>query len=155
MDLWKRPISSHAKALRSGKLSSVALTEHYLDRIARYDDTLCAFIHVSPTARECAIALDKEIKNGQWRGPLHGVPVAIKDNYLTADMPTTAGTLAKGIEFAMRDSACAAPGIARACPPDPVVVRVPPSPADSRPRAWAPIRAVPSACRLRFVAPWV
>src|SRR4030095_7243153 len=51
---------------------------------------------------------EAEIARGQWRAPLHGIPLGIKDNYLTADMPTTAGTTAPGIAFPRRDSAAAA-----------------------------------------------
>lgn len=108
MEHWKRAISDHAKALRAGKLSPVELTDYFLDRIARQDHKLSAFIHVSSGARQAAEEAAREIKAGRWRGPLHGVPIAIKDNYLTQDMPTTAGTLARGIQFPMRDSAAAA-----------------------------------------------
>src|SRR6201999_432219 len=55
-----------------------------------------------------AAVADREIADGHWRGPLHGVPVAVKDNYLTADMPTTAGTAAAGMSFAKEDSAVVA-----------------------------------------------
>src|SRR6267378_3220641 len=52
--------------------------------------------------------IDVEISAGGWRGPLHGVPVAVKDNYLTSDMPTRAGTSAPGIAFEPRDSSVVA-----------------------------------------------
>jgi aspartyl-tRNA(Asn)/glutamyl-tRNA(Gln) amidotransferase subunit A len=56
---------------------------------------------------EQARRAEAEIAAGEWRGPLHGIPIAIKDNYLTADMPTTAGTKAPGIVFPNRDSTAA------------------------------------------------
>lgn len=108
MELWRQSIADHARRIRRGQLSPVALTEHLLDRIQRLDDKLLAFTHVSDTALAAAAEAEREIRAGRWRGPLHGVPIAIKDNYLTADMPTTAGTTAPGIAFPLRDSAAAA-----------------------------------------------
>jgi aspartyl-tRNA(Asn)/glutamyl-tRNA(Gln) amidotransferase subunit A len=108
MELWRQTIPSLAKRIRAGQLSPVALVEQSLDRIARLDGSLQSFIHVSGSALAQAAAAESEIRDGRWRGPLHGVPIAIKDNYLTADMPTTAGTTAEGIEFPLRDSACVA-----------------------------------------------
>jgi aspartyl-tRNA(Asn)/glutamyl-tRNA(Gln) amidotransferase subunit A len=107
-ELWQDGIVAHARGIKAGKLSPVQLTQHYLDRIGRLDRKLSAFTHVSRSALETAAAAEKDIKAGRLRGPLHGVPIAIKDNYLTADMPTTAGTTAPGIAFARRDSAAAA-----------------------------------------------
>ena len=107
-ELWSRPIESLAPDLRSGKLSPVDLTEAYLARIAAVDPLLDSFIHVSANAREAARMAEREIAAGRWRGPLHGIPVGVKDNYLTADMPTTAGSTADGLAFPMRDAAAVA-----------------------------------------------
>ncbi len=107
-ELWSRPIESLAPDLRSGKLSPVDLTEAYLARIAAVDPLLDSFIHVSADAREAARTAEREIAAGRWRGPLHGIPVGVKDNYLTADMPTTAGSTAEGLAFPMRDAAAVA-----------------------------------------------
>ena len=85
------------KAMEAGELTSVELVDFYLARIAAYDDAgpkLNAFILVNPKARDQAAALDAERKASGPRGPLHGIPVVIKDNIGTADMPTTAGSLA-------------------------------------------------------------
>ncbi|HWA80363.1 MAG TPA: amidase [Acetobacteraceae bacterium] len=101
------PIAELAPRLRAGSLSPVALCERILDRIHRYDSRLESYEHVSESALGQARRAEAEIRGGAWRGPLHGVPIAIKDNTLTADMPTTAGTRAPGIEFPLVDSAVA------------------------------------------------
>ena len=107
-ELWTEPIESLAPRLRAGTLSPVALAETYLDRIRRYDATLQSYICVSNSVLDDARDAEAEIKAGRWRGPLHGIPVAVKDNYLTADMATTAGSTAPGLSFPRRDSAAAA-----------------------------------------------
>jgi amidase len=80
------------------RLSSKQLTETYLERIARLDrhgPQLRAVIEVNPRAAEIASQLDDERSNGKVRGPLHGIPVLIKDNIETSDhMMSTAGSLA-------------------------------------------------------------
>ena len=107
-DVTYWPIERLAPALRAGKLSPVTLTEAYVERIARHDGVLSSFVHVSDAALAAAKTIDRDLRSGRWRGPLHGIPIAVKDNYLTADMPTTAGTTAPGITFPERDSAAAA-----------------------------------------------
>jgi aspartyl-tRNA(Asn)/glutamyl-tRNA(Gln) amidotransferase subunit A len=94
--------------MRAKTLSPVELTQACLDRIAQIDDRLLSFICLAPDALEQARQAETEIARGDWRGPLHGIPLGIKDNYLTADMPTTAGTTAPGIAFPRRDSAAVA-----------------------------------------------
>jgi amidase len=81
-------------ALREGRVTSRELVTQYLIRIATYEDRLNAVITVNPKALEEADALDRERKAGKIRGPLHGIPVALKDNIHTTDMPTTGGALA-------------------------------------------------------------
>ena len=84
--------------MSGGKLTSRALVEHYLMRIEaldRHGPKLNAIIELNPDARVIADALDQERAAQQVRGPLHGIPVLIKDNIDTADnMLTTAGSLA-------------------------------------------------------------
>jgi amidase len=84
--------------MSSGKFTAHSITEKYLARIREIDGdgpTLKSVIEVNPDALASAEAFDKERKAGHVRGPLHGIPVLIKDNIDTADrMQTTAGSLA-------------------------------------------------------------
>jgi aspartyl-tRNA(Asn)/glutamyl-tRNA(Gln) amidotransferase subunit A len=106
--LWAEPIEALAPRLRARQLSPVELTQACLDRIAQVDDRLLSFICLAGDALAQARRAEAEIARGDWRGPLHGIPLGIKDNYLTADMPTTAGTTAPGIAFPRRDAAAVA-----------------------------------------------
>lgn len=86
------------RRMAAGELTARALTQAYLDRIAEVDRAgpkLNAVIELNPDALAIADRLDAERKAGRVRGPLHGIPVLIKDNIATADkMETTAGSLA-------------------------------------------------------------
>ena len=98
--------------MTAGSLTAHALTQAYLDRIAAIDKrgpALNSVIELNPDALAIAAALDAERKAKGPRGPLHGVPVLIKDNIDTADrMMTTAGSLALLGSIAARDSVVAA-----------------------------------------------
>ncbi len=81
------------RALRKRKLSSVEMTEHALERIARLNPALNAFLTVTgDAARERAQALDQELAEGIDRGPLHGIPIAHKDCFATKGVRTTGGS---------------------------------------------------------------
>jgi amidase len=81
-------------AMASGQLTSRELVQQYLVRLATYEDRLNAALYVNPRALDEAEMLDRERASGKLRGPLHGIPVALKDNIHTTHMPTTGGALA-------------------------------------------------------------
>ena len=98
IDLEEATISSLQAGLRAGRYTSRSLCEAYLGRIEALDrsgPTLRSVLETNPDALALADRLDAERKAGRTRGPLHGIPVLIKDNIATADrMMTTAGSLA-------------------------------------------------------------
>ncbi|OGF59536.1 MAG: amidase [Candidatus Fischerbacteria bacterium RBG_13_37_8] len=91
-------IAQLSAGMKSGQFTAHSITEKYLARIEEIDRngiTLNSIIELNPDALQIADALDKELKEKGARGPLHGIPVLIKDNIDTADrMATTAGSLA-------------------------------------------------------------
>jgi amidase len=99
------------KRMTAGSLTAQALTQHYLERIAAIDKrgpALNSIIELNPDALSIAATLDAERKAKGPRGPLHGIPILIKDNIDTADrMMTTAGSLALLGSIAVKDSVVA------------------------------------------------
>jgi amidase len=88
-------ITDMQKAMETGKITSHQLVQMYLDRIAKYDDqgpAINAITTLNPKALDTADQLDKERQTKGPRGPLHGIPIIVKENYDTFDMQTTAGS---------------------------------------------------------------
>ncbi|MEP6732292.1 MAG: amidase [bacterium] len=104
----EKSIDDLRTAMEHGELTAHTITQQYLDRIASMDRQGLMLRHVietNPDALSIADALDAERKSGRVRGPLHGIPVLVKDNIDTADrMTTTAGSLALAGSIAQRDA---------------------------------------------------
>jgi amidase len=81
-------------AMQEGRTTSRQIVLEYLSRIATYEDALNGAILVNPNALEEADARDRERAEGRILGPLHGIPIGLKDNIHTTDLPTTGGALA-------------------------------------------------------------
>ncbi len=86
-------IEEAAQLLRARKVSSLELVDAALERIERLNPSLNAFVTLTAdAARKQARAADREFRAGAFRGPLHGIPITIKDNFLTKGVRTTAGS---------------------------------------------------------------
>ncbi len=95
VDVTRMDLSALAEGLRARQFSSVDLVTAYAERIRIVDRNLHAVVELNPDAMKLAGELDRERREGRLRGPLHGLPILIKDNLDTADrMKTTAGSLA-------------------------------------------------------------
>jgi len=107
-ELEETTVADLQKAMREGRFTSQRLTELYLQRIDEMDQrgpAINAVLTINPDAGAQAAQADSERAAGKVRGPLHGIPVLIKDNISTADkMPTTAGSLALAGVIAPRDA---------------------------------------------------
>ena len=106
-DVMERSITELAAALDAGEVTSRELVAGYLARIDAYDQRgplLNAMVVLNPNAADEADRLDAERAAGQVRGPLHGIPVVVKDNYDTGDMPTSAGAIALATSVPPDDS---------------------------------------------------
>ena len=91
-DLSTLPVHALSAGLTAGQFSSVDLVDACLARIAALEPKLQAFVHVHEAeARQAAEAADRAIRAGQAVGPLHGIPIAIKDLVEVKDHPTAAG----------------------------------------------------------------
>jgi len=108
VDLNEATIDELQQKMQSGDLTSKSITQWYLKRIKETDKDgpkLNSVIEVNPDAELIAEVLDYERKNGKVRGPLHGIPILIKDNINTGDkMMTTAGSLALAGNIASKDA---------------------------------------------------
>ena len=108
IELEEITIDELQQKMKSGHTSSVTITQLYLNRIALIDKagpTINAVIEINKDALAIAATMDKERKAGKIRGPLHGIPVLIKDNINTGDkMMTTAGALALKGNIAAKDA---------------------------------------------------
>ncbi len=96
-DAFEKTIPEHQDAMERGEVTSSELVRQYLERIEAFDrggPALNSLVYVNPRALEDADALDRERRERGPRGPLHGIPIILKDNYDTRDMPTTASSVA-------------------------------------------------------------
>ena len=96
MDLHDVPylsIAQLSELIRSKEISSLEATDAYLDRISRIDGILNSYITVThEEARKSAVEADESIAAGNYHGPLHGIPLAVKDQFFTKGIRTTAGS---------------------------------------------------------------
>ena len=106
-DVMEKSIEELQRAMQEGRVTSRQLVDIYLARIEAYDThgpSLNAVMTVNPRAREAAQALDTERARGRIRGPLHGIPILVKDNYETVEMATTGGSIALATFHPARDA---------------------------------------------------
>jgi amidase len=107
LDLERVTVAELQSKMAAGELTSVTLTNAYIRRIAALNNSgpaLNAVRILNPEARKDAAELDRERRRGTTRGPLHGVPVLVKDNLDVAGLPTTAGAIALEHSIAPEDS---------------------------------------------------
>jgi amidase len=107
-DLLTAGVADIQAAIAAGALTYERLVQLYLSRIEAYDKKgpkLNAILAINPRALETARALDAERRAKGMRSPLHGIPVAVKDNVDVSDMPSAAGTLALAGTYPRRDAA--------------------------------------------------
>ena len=97
VEVFEATIPDLQEAMAEGRVTAVQLVDAYLARIGAYDQggpALNSMIRLNPNALMQAAALDQERALRGARGPLHGIPIILKDNYDTADLPTSAGSIA-------------------------------------------------------------
>ncbi len=96
-EVFEASIPDLQEAMADGRVTAVQLVDAYLARISAYDQggpALNSMVYLNPNARAQAAALDQERALRGTRGPLHGIPIILKDNYDTADLPTSGGSIA-------------------------------------------------------------
>jgi amidase len=106
-DVFEKSIPDLQAAMTSGQVTSRQLVEGYLARIAAYDQrgpAINAMVTLNPEALTQAAVLDQERQARGPRGPLHGIPIVVKDNYETMELPTAAGSLALAANHPRRDA---------------------------------------------------
>lgn len=111
VDVVELSVADAQAGMAAGRFTSADLVDAYVARIAAIDDsgpTLNAVIALNPLARAEAEALDAERAAGTLRGPMHGIPVLVKDNIDVAGLPTTAGSLALANHIPADDAALVA-----------------------------------------------
>ncbi len=97
VEVFEASIPDLQEAMADGRITAVQLVDAYLARISAYDQggaALNSIVFLNPNARTQAAALDQERARSGARGPLHGIPIILKDNYDTADLPTSGGSIA-------------------------------------------------------------
>lgn len=103
-DVIEATVADVHAAFEAGELTAEDLVEQYLARINEYDEELNAILTVNDRARQRARELDARFENDGLVGPLHGVPIVLKDNQDTHDIPTTAGSNALSESVPPRDA---------------------------------------------------
>ena len=106
-DVTEKSIEELQRAMQAGEITSRRVVDLYLARIEAYDKqgpALNAIVTVNPLARESADKLDAERRGAAARGALYGIPVVVKDNYETIEMPTSAGSIALASFHPARDA---------------------------------------------------
>jgi aspartyl-tRNA(Asn)/glutamyl-tRNA(Gln) amidotransferase subunit A len=107
--LWSLTITEASGLIQTGKLSPVDLLEAFLARIDEVDGRIHSFIHLDiEGARESARRAAEELRAGFWRGPLHGIPFGVKDNYDAAGLPATGNNRTRLTRIAERDATAVA-----------------------------------------------
>ena len=90
---WADSLVSAGERIARGEISSRELTEAILERVKRCDGRLKSYAALAPeTALRAAAKADEDIHAGRWRGPIHGVPLAVKDAFYTLDIKTGLGS---------------------------------------------------------------
>ena len=104
--LWAITLAEASVRIANQTLSPSDLLEAYLERITAVDDRIHSYIHVAvEQARIAAEQAGRDIAAGHWKGPLHGLPFAVKDNYDVAGMPATAGSRLRLQHVPLQDAA--------------------------------------------------